>query len=490
MTDPVVPDDDDPDTYHERGVYCGESAHCTPPYPGADPGTPYDQPEPAEFARVVDDLREQYRPGVPDDVVPDRQREQDEYLIDTPAGRDPVAEQAFGYVPHAIPIPEGMVPGPGTPFEGHVAWATDQVAEGEQAMTGVVRDLTGRDLVVEYDTTPLREAGLNVPPEVMGDADAAALKQRFVDARLLGSTRLVGPVDNTVRVDWSVAPTSPAPQRPLYVAACSTCAAAGENIGEPGAMAVPFSTEADRDRWAAAHANERGHVVSLAEQAPETGTTVTDHVAPVGAVISHPRYTGAAAAPKPPIPPLVAFIAREQGPPDLVCRIPPRAGAAWLLTAAHACMLGKGSLGIEQPHRVLYVARLTRGTPGSPDDWQVRVDGVLGATGAGFGAPVGAVWGVSAAADIPTVEDAVEALLGDEFGIGRHLFSVILMTDAPVGTPPDEHSEQVLRDERLAARERSRDAGGHVVDAVREFVDRPADPPVHRTDAPWRDSDG
>jgi hypothetical protein len=28
------------DEYHVSGVYCGEPAHCTEPYPGALPGTP------------------------------------------------------------------------------------------------------------------------------------------------------------------------------------------------------------------------------------------------------------------------------------------------------------------------------------------------------------------------------------------------------------------------------------------------------------------
>lgn len=32
------------DEYHRTGVYCGEPAHCTEPYPGALPGTPYPAP--------------------------------------------------------------------------------------------------------------------------------------------------------------------------------------------------------------------------------------------------------------------------------------------------------------------------------------------------------------------------------------------------------------------------------------------------------------
>lgn len=38
----TVPDlDTTSDEYHQQGVWCGEAAHCVPPYPGALPGTPY-----------------------------------------------------------------------------------------------------------------------------------------------------------------------------------------------------------------------------------------------------------------------------------------------------------------------------------------------------------------------------------------------------------------------------------------------------------------
>jgi len=36
VTDPATDDE-----YHRAGVYCGEPVHCTPPHPGALPGTPY-----------------------------------------------------------------------------------------------------------------------------------------------------------------------------------------------------------------------------------------------------------------------------------------------------------------------------------------------------------------------------------------------------------------------------------------------------------------
>lgn len=35
------------DEYHVAGVYCGEAAHCTEPFPGALPGTPYANTEAA-----------------------------------------------------------------------------------------------------------------------------------------------------------------------------------------------------------------------------------------------------------------------------------------------------------------------------------------------------------------------------------------------------------------------------------------------------------
>ncbi|MCW6003878.1 hypothetical protein K1W54_04675 [Micromonospora sp. CPCC 205371] len=56
---PVEDDDEVPD-YHAEGVYCGEPAHCTPPHPGALPGTPYpaevtrDSPEPANGTVLED----------------------------------------------------------------------------------------------------------------------------------------------------------------------------------------------------------------------------------------------------------------------------------------------------------------------------------------------------------------------------------------------------------------------------------------------------
>lgn len=59
IINPVEDPDGAPD-YHAEGVYCGEPAHCTPPYPGALPGTPYplevtrDSPEPADGAVLED----------------------------------------------------------------------------------------------------------------------------------------------------------------------------------------------------------------------------------------------------------------------------------------------------------------------------------------------------------------------------------------------------------------------------------------------------
>jgi hypothetical protein len=55
----IVPDED-PDgapDYHAEGVYCGEPAHCTPPYAGALPGTPYPARSIAELRRIADWIR-------------------------------------------------------------------------------------------------------------------------------------------------------------------------------------------------------------------------------------------------------------------------------------------------------------------------------------------------------------------------------------------------------------------------------------------------
>jgi hypothetical protein len=48
------------DEYHAAGVYCGESAHCTPPYPGALPGTPYDPAPTTVLGQAARQLREAF----------------------------------------------------------------------------------------------------------------------------------------------------------------------------------------------------------------------------------------------------------------------------------------------------------------------------------------------------------------------------------------------------------------------------------------------
>lgn len=56
---PPAEPEEEPD-YHAMGVYCGEPAHCPPPYPGALPGTPYldpitqDSPEPEDGVVLED----------------------------------------------------------------------------------------------------------------------------------------------------------------------------------------------------------------------------------------------------------------------------------------------------------------------------------------------------------------------------------------------------------------------------------------------------
>jgi hypothetical protein len=55
----IVPDEDPDEApdYHAEGVYCGEPAHCTPPYAGALPGTPYPARSIAELRRIADWIR-------------------------------------------------------------------------------------------------------------------------------------------------------------------------------------------------------------------------------------------------------------------------------------------------------------------------------------------------------------------------------------------------------------------------------------------------
>lgn len=293
----------------------------------------------------------------------------------------------------------------------------------------------------------------------------------------------------------------PVPAPPMYGMRCDECQ--GPHTSPD--VYIPASCDVKaRDDQALDHAGRLGHRVTLYTQ-DERGTTITGHIDSVTALPAPVDNQPAAAAPPdqdpdageaeqlfawvektveavtdeqieerlqrlraqqpaaagrarpaPPAPPLVAFIARAGADPDLMCRIPPRAGAAWLLTAAHACALGRGSLGIQVAHRVMYAGRVARDPAGV---WSVRIDGLLGATDTRFGAPVGARWSVDGHADITDVEDNIERLLSWEYMIPRAEFTVVLMSDAPVADPPDPHAEQLLREERLAARKAYRSDG-------------------------------
>jgi len=236
----------------------------------------------------------------------------------------------------------------------------------------------------------------------------------------------------------------PAPQV-TYLAGCATCLRADERTAAGALAAVPFGDRDDRDRWAHTHAQSRKHIVTLAEQRPGhgagTGTTVT------GAV--HPRPGEPA-----PLPPaLVAFVLREGAEPDLLCRVPERAGATWLMTAAYACLLGRasGSLGIERAHRVMYVGRLN--LAGADDElFDVRIDAVMGATGPEYGAAIGRQYRIAVTLDPASAEQVVEELITRDTGLTRNLFGVILVADAPATEPADEHADTHLRTERAAGR--------------------------------------
>jgi hypothetical protein len=236
----------------------------------------------------------------------------------------------------------------------------------------------------------------------------------------------------------------PAPQV-TYLAGCATCLRAEPGDVPASLSAVPFADREGRDRWAHAHAQARRHVVTLAESrpghGPGTGTTVT------GAV--HPRP----GEPVPPAPALVAFVLREGQEPDLLCRVPERAGATWLMTAAYACLLGRasGSLGIDRAHRVMYVGRLT--LTGAADELlDVRIDAVMGATGTEYGAAIGRQYRIAVTLDPASAEQVVEELITRDTGLARNLFGVILVADAPVTEPADEHADTTLRAGRAAGR--------------------------------------
>lgn len=235
----------------------------------------------------------------------------------------------------------------------------------------------------------------------------------------------------------------------MWLASCTTCGPfAGDDAVLRQIQMLPFATEQDRDRWATTHAAEQGHRVNLVRQRPGEIAEHTGYAEP-------PRDTGvplraalgrdrAARGPRP--APLVAFSVVEGRGPDLTCRIPERAGAAWLLYAAHACLLGRsGSAGIPAPHRIMYSGRVSRD---GADGWQVRIDGMIGATVPGWGAPVGTQWGVHGNASPADIEDAVEALLADEYGLDRHMFSVVCCADATVPDPPDPDADAYLRARR------------------------------------------
>lgn len=234
-----------------------------------------------------------------------------------------------------------------------------------------------------------------------------------------------------------------------------------------------FRTLAERDEWATGHANATGHHVALAVVTPSRGTTLTG-VATSARRTQQPKpgkfETFSAPPPPPPAPmppssaelPLIAFIVPAGGEPDLMCRIPERAGASWLITAAHSCLLaqGAGSSGVPRPHRVMFIGKVrSERRPDQSLTFTVTIDGVAGATDARFGRPIGARYGINGKADPATVEDAVEQLIATQYNLDRHEFSVALMND-PGGylPPPDPAADQVLREAR--ARARNTPAGG------------------------------
>ncbi len=256
------------------------------------------------------------------------------------------------------------------------------------------------------------DAGPNCPDLVpVDDGDAAAAGEFEVDPR-----------DQRPPVDVVT-----------HVAVCHACTA-DQPPAAAGWSAIPFATAEQRDRWASRHADTRGHRVTLAEQRPGVGSTVVGYADPDPARV-----------PGPVADPLLAFVVPGgSADPSLMCRVPNRAGAVWLAYAAHACLLGhQGSSGVPEPHRVMFIGRVS--PPTEHAGWLVRIDGVLGASNARYGAAIGSRHQVLADMTLPDVESAVEARIDETYHFGRHTFSVILVTDAPLGDPPDPHADATLR---------------------------------------------
>ncbi|MEV4122875.1 hypothetical protein [Micromonospora sp. NPDC049645] len=223
----------------------------------------------------------------------------------------------------------------------------------------------------------------------------------------------------SVELFGQAAPVGVVEPAPRYLAVCRPC-----DIGQ-----LPFRDESSRDRWAAIHATSTGHRVTLATDDPDTGSTITGYADPPTRLPDPvPLVRGTAPVDDAARPPLVEFVAYPGRAPDLVCTIAPQAGAAWLLVAAHACMVGRGSLGVEQPQRVLYTGRATRTQLGG---WSIRIDGVLGAEHPYDGRAVGDTFGVDGADNPTDVEQAAAAWVADLTGRPVHEVVVVLLVDGP-----------------------------------------------------------
>lgn len=354
---------------------------------------------------------------------------------------DPYADNTIPTAADPAPPAEGAEPPPRTfrrvgPHSGWIVVETPH-PDGGYYYTRAHLDPDASeqafDVAFEMLETELAESidngGADVRPGPAPEADEEP-----------GATEFAAVVDE-LREQYR--PGVPDDQVPVitHVAFCPACAAASD-VDPP--VAIPFGSEAERDGWAVGHADTRDHVVTLATQQPGAGTTIIGHAAP-----DAPGTAPARGAAPVKSAPLLAFVVPEGGPPDMLCRIPNRAGAAWLLTAAYSCLLGRsGSSGIPEPHRVLYVGRITE----TQYTFEVRVDGLLGATDPMFGRAIGDRFTVSRNVDLPGVEDAVEESLSRRHLIPRHLFSVVLMADAPPNDPPDPGADEFIRDLTRARR--------------------------------------
>ncbi|MEV4122872.1 hypothetical protein [Micromonospora sp. NPDC049645] len=164
------------DEYHTAGVYCGESAHCTPPYPGALPGTPYDDQAPA----YVHALADAWLTGQPlnfqrEHVPADLRRRLDAALADgTLAGE--LVEVGAGLWRNTVrPAPADVQPGPAKPTEAICKCPTGPCGHDRERVLADQSRRAAADVTVDHLRPGLAAAGVADPERFVAAYDDGAL---------------------------------------------------------------------------------------------------------------------------------------------------------------------------------------------------------------------------------------------------------------------------------------------------------------------------